>query len=61
MKSKNERGPMSITFIDYSEALDMLAYCGGQGKLCTIDATSKKKVGSVQAHTDEIVHISFYD
>lgn len=52
---------MSMTLLDYSEAMDMIAFAGGQGKLGALDATSKKKIGVVQAHSDEIVNIAFYD
>lgn len=52
---------MSLTLIDYSEAMDLIAFAGGLGKLGAIDATSKKEIGVVQAHSDEIVNLSFYD
>lgn len=35
------RGPMSLTLLDFSEEMDMIAYAGGQGKLGALDATSK--------------------
>jgi hypothetical protein len=61
MSEHRGRGPMSLTLLDYSEQMDMIAFAGGQGKLGALDATSKKRIGVVQAHPDEIVTIGFYD
>lgn len=52
---------MSVTHIDYSEKMDLIAFSGGQGKLGVLDGTSKMEIGLVQAHPDEIVNVSFYD
>lgn len=61
MSEGKGRGPMSLTLLDFSEEMDMIAFAGGQGKFGALDATSKKKIGVVQAHSDEIVSIGFYD
>jgi hypothetical protein len=61
MSGLKGRGKMSVTHIDYSEKMDLIAFSGGQGKLGVLDGTSKLEIGMVQAHPDEIVNVSFYD
>lgn len=59
--AKGGRGKISISHIDYSEKMDLIAYTGGLGKLGLLDGTSKMEIGFVSAHPDEIVDVSFYD
>lgn len=49
------RGDGSITTIAFSERLDLLAYGGAQGKIHVLDASTKSKKESVDAHPAEII------
>jgi hypothetical protein len=51
----------SISAMDYSEELDILAFGSVSGIIHFIDQTTKKYNGQIVAHANEIKLIKFYD
>jgi len=51
----------SISALDYSEELDILAFGGVSGAIHFIDQTTKKHNGMINAHVSEIIMLKFYD
>lgn len=51
----------SISAIDYSDDLDVIAFGGVSGKIHFIDQTTKKYNGYIKGHNHEIKMLKFYD
>ena len=45
----------------YSEALDIIAISGVSGKIFILDQETKINKGTIEAHSNEIVMLKFYD
>jgi hypothetical protein len=52
---------MTIDCLDYSAALDLIAFGGVQGKIGVLDSATLTFKGMYEAHTCEITGIYFYD
>ena len=51
----------SISTCTYSDALDIIAISGVGGTIYILDQETKEKKGSIDAHTQEILMMKFYD
>jgi WD40 repeat protein len=51
----------SISTVDFSEALDMIAYGGVSGRIHFLDQTTKNFKGTIDAHSHEVIMLKFYD
>lgn len=51
----------TIDCLDYSEALDLIAFGGIQGKIGILDSNTLLFKGMYDAHLTEIIGLYFYD
>lgn len=60
-KIKSIKDCGSISAIDYSDELDVLAFGGVSGNIHFMDQTTRKYNGMIKAHNQEIKMLKFYD